>query len=165
MLGPVTVNPAGTHRGRCPDQPGHHRRRPSFFSLCGAQGSGPAPTVAQSVTDAPVPIWVGEPAAGCAGTRFVGGANLSDNLAVTFGANIMSHATVDGSGQHRPRHPELLGQRPGAHQRRSAQHRRLQDRAVQRSVTENLETISEEVAFIAIFPMGHRRAARMVDTA
>lgn len=81
---------------------------PSFLSLCGAQGSGPAPApaVALSVTDAPVPIWVGDPAAGCAGTRFAGGTNL----AVTFGANIVSHATVDGNGpgehgdqgQHRP---------------------------------------------------------------
>jgi hypothetical protein len=100
VVGPVTVNPGGAltvvdsqiSRGITADAP-------AFFSLCGSQVSGPAPAVALSVTNATVPIRVGDPAAGCAGNRFAGQVNLSDNLAVTFGANTVSHnATVDANG-------------------------------------------------------------------
>jgi hypothetical protein len=100
VVGPVAVNPGGAltvvdsqiSRGITADAP-------SFFSLCGAQVSGPAPGVALSVTNAGVPIRVGDPAAGCAGNRFAGQVNLSGNLAVTFGANIVSHnATIDANG-------------------------------------------------------------------
>jgi hypothetical protein len=100
VVGPVTVNPGGAltvvdsqiSRGITADAP-------AFFSLCGSQVSGPAPAVALSVTNATVPIRVGDPAAGCAGNRFAGQVNLSDNLAVTFGANTVSHnATIDANG-------------------------------------------------------------------
>jgi len=37
-----------------------------------------------------VPIRVGDPANGCAGNRFAGDVNLTSNLSVTFGANIVS---------------------------------------------------------------------------
>ena len=75
---------------------------PAFLSLCGAQVSGPAPAVALSVTNATVPIRLGDPAAGCAGNRFAGQVKVADNLAVTFGANIVSHnATLDTNGPGR----------------------------------------------------------------
>jgi hypothetical protein len=61
--------------------------------------SGPPPATALSVTNAPVPIRVGDPATACAGNRFAGQVVVSANLAVTFGANTVSHsATMDDNG-------------------------------------------------------------------
>ena len=72
---------------------------PSFFSLCGSDVSGPSPATALSVSNATVPIRVGDPATGCAGNRFAGLVVLSSNLAVTFGANIAyNNATLDNNG-------------------------------------------------------------------
>jgi hypothetical protein len=72
---------------------------PGFFSLCGSDVSGPAPATALSVSNAAVPIRVGDPATGCARNRFVGHVSLTGNLAVTFGGNDVSHnATIDTNG-------------------------------------------------------------------
>jgi len=72
---------------------------PSFFSMCGTEVSGPPPATALSVTGAQVPIQVGDPATDCAGNRFAGPVVLSNNLAVTFGANAVSHnAILDNNG-------------------------------------------------------------------
>jgi len=100
VAGPVTVNPGGalTVVGSKLSG-GITADRPAFFSMCGTEVSGPPPGTALRVTNAAVPIRVGDPAAGCAGNRFAGQVELTDNLAVTFGANAVSHhATVDGNG-------------------------------------------------------------------
>lgn len=88
VVGPVTVNPGGAlvvvnskiSRGIAANAPG-------FLSLCGTQISGPSPNQALGVSNAPVPIRIGDPANGCGGNEFAGEVNLSTNLAVTFGAN------------------------------------------------------------------------------
>jgi hexosaminidase len=76
---------------------------PGFLSICGASVSGPTPTpsAALTVTNATVPVRIGDPAAGCAGNRFAGDVNLTSNLAVTFGANTVSgnvNANTNGPG-------------------------------------------------------------------
>lgn len=100
VVGPVTVNPGGSLTVvNSQISRGIAANAPAFFSMCGTQVSGPSPAVALSVTNAGVPIRVGDPAAGCAGNRFAGQVNLSGNLAVTFGANTVSHnATIDNNG-------------------------------------------------------------------
>ena len=93
VVGPVTVNPGGAltvvsskmARGITADAPG-------FLSLCGGtEVSGPHPGQALGVSNAAVPIRIGDPANGCAGNRFAGQVSLSSNLAVTLGANAVSH--------------------------------------------------------------------------
>jgi hypothetical protein len=98
--GPVTVNPGGALTVvNSQITRGVSANAPAFFSMCGAQVSGPAPATALSVTGATVPIRVGDPATGCAGNRFAGHVVLTGNLAVTFGANTVSHnATIDNNG-------------------------------------------------------------------
>jgi hypothetical protein len=102
VVGPVTVNPGGAltivnsqiTRGITANAPG-------FFSLCGTKVAGPmpAPTTALTVTNAAVPVRVGDPASGCAGDQFAGKVVLTANLAVTFGANIVSEsATIGNNG-------------------------------------------------------------------
>ncbi|HJV08852.1 MAG TPA: hypothetical protein VJ653_04200 [Acidimicrobiales bacterium] len=101
VVGPVTVNPGGALTVvNSQVSGGITANAPAFFSLCGAQVAPPAPGgVALSVTNATVPIRVGDPAAGCAGNRFAGRVSLTGNLAVTFGANTVSHsATIDTNG-------------------------------------------------------------------
>ncbi|HVM01164.1 MAG TPA: choice-of-anchor D domain-containing protein [Acidimicrobiales bacterium] len=73
---------------------------PSFLDLCDSDVSGPWPSLAALVvTNAAVPVRVGDPAAGCAGNRVAGHVTMSANLAVTFGANRVSHnATFTGNG-------------------------------------------------------------------
>jgi hypothetical protein len=102
VVGPVTVNPGGAlttvssqiTRGISANAPG-------FFSLCATKVAGPtpAPTTALTVTNAAVLIRVGDPASGCAGNQFAGKVVLTANLAVTFGANIVSEsATIGNNG-------------------------------------------------------------------
>jgi hypothetical protein len=101
VVGPVTVNPgAALTVVNSQISRGITANAPAFLSLCGAQSSPPAPGgVALSVTNATVPIRVGDPAAGCAGNRFAGQVVLTGNLAVTFGANTVSHnVTIDNNG-------------------------------------------------------------------
>ena len=91
VVGPVTVNPGGAlnvvnsqiSRGITADAP-------SFLSICGAQIAAPSGGPALTVSNAAVPIRIGDPATGCAGNRMAGDVNLTGNLAVTFGANIVS---------------------------------------------------------------------------
>lgn len=100
VVGPVTVNPGGALTiVNSQVSRGITANAPAFLSVCGTQVSGPSPGVALSVTNAPVPIRVGDPATGCAGNRFAGQVVLTANLAVTFGANTVSHnATIDNNG-------------------------------------------------------------------
>ncbi|HUR22396.1 MAG TPA: hypothetical protein VMZ73_00845 [Acidimicrobiales bacterium] len=100
VVGPVTVEPGGALTVvNSSITRGVTANAPSFFSMCGSQVSGPSPATALSVTNAPVPIRVGDPANGCAGNRFAGQVVLSNNLAVTFGANAVSHpATINSNG-------------------------------------------------------------------
>ncbi len=99
VVGPVTVNPGGAltvvnsqiSRGVAANAPG-------FLSVCGSQVSGPSPGQALGVSNAGVPIRIGDPANGCAGNRFAGDVNLTANLAVTFGANIVSQNVNVNSG-------------------------------------------------------------------
>jgi Tol biopolymer transport system component len=100
VLGPVTVNPGGAltvvnariSRGVVVDNP-------SFLSVCGSEISGPPPAQALGVSNATVPIRIGDPATGCAGNRFTGQVILTANLGVTFGSNQVSHnATINNGG-------------------------------------------------------------------
>jgi hypothetical protein len=98
VVGPVTVNPGGALTVvNSQISRGVFATAPSFISMCGSQVSGPPPATALSVTGAQVPIRVGDPATGCAGNRFAGQVVLSSNLAVTFGANTVSHNTTINS--------------------------------------------------------------------
>ena len=91
VVGPVTVNPGGALSVvNSQISRGITANNPKFLSLCGAQVSGPSPAQALGVSNAAVPIRIGDPANGCAGNRFSGDVNLTANLAVTFGANISS---------------------------------------------------------------------------
>lgn len=55
--------------------------------------------MALNLANASVPVRVGDPAAGCAGNRFAGQVSVTANLALTFGANIVSgNATIDNHG-------------------------------------------------------------------
>lgn len=91
VVGPVTVNPGGALTvvgsqvtgGITADAPG-------FLSICGSRIAGPPGGQALGVANATVPIRIGDPATGCAGNRFAGDVNLTANLAVTFGANLVS---------------------------------------------------------------------------
>ena len=100
VMGPVTVSPGGSLTVvNSQINRAITANAPAFLSLCGAQVSGPPPGVALSVTNAPVPIRIGDPATGCAGNRFAGQVVLTGNLAVTFGANTVSHnATINNNG-------------------------------------------------------------------
>jgi hypothetical protein len=102
VVGPITVNPGGALSVvNSQISRGIAANAPSFLSLCGAQVSGPSPGVALSVSNAAVPIRIGDPANGCAGNRFAGDVTLTSNVAVTFGANTVSGnvtANNDGPG-------------------------------------------------------------------
>jgi hypothetical protein len=100
VIGPLTVNPGGAltvvnsqiSRGISANAPG-------YLSICGTQVSGPSPGPALVVSSAPVPIRIGDPAAGCAGNRFAGTVTLTSNSGLTFGANITSgNVTVNENG-------------------------------------------------------------------
>jgi hypothetical protein len=71
---------------------------PRFLSICGADISAPPPGQALGVSGAAVPIRIGDPASACAGNRFAGTVNLTANLATTFGANQVSHASSFTNG-------------------------------------------------------------------
>jgi hypothetical protein len=102
VVGPVTVSPGGAlvvvnsqiSQGITADAP-------AFFSLCGAQVSGP-PTVPGRgvvVRNATVPLRIGDPASGCAANRVAGDVILTSNTGgLTLGANIVSgNVTVVGN--------------------------------------------------------------------
>jgi hypothetical protein len=100
VVGPVTVQPGGAltvlngkiARGVTADNP-------SFLSICGSDVAPPS-TGAQAlgVSNAAVPIRIGDPATDCAANRFAGKVNLTANLATTFGANGVSHAATINNG-------------------------------------------------------------------
>ena len=100
VVGPVVVNPGGAltvvnsriSQGVTADAP-------SFLSICGSQIAGPPGGQALGVSNAGVPIRIGDPASGCAGNRLAGDVNLTGNLAVTFGANLVSrNVNVNSNG-------------------------------------------------------------------
>jgi hypothetical protein len=92
VYGPVTVNAGGAFTLiNAKVSGGIVANAPLFFSLCGGDiGGAPSSTQAVSVTNAMVPIRLGDPAAGCAGNRLAGTVNVASNLAVMFGANMAS---------------------------------------------------------------------------
>jgi hypothetical protein len=99
VLGPVTVHPGGAltvldaqiSQGLTVDNP-------TFLSICGTVIGGPAPATALSVSNAAVPIRIGDPATGCAGNRFAGQVTLTANLVATFGGNQVTQAATVTSG-------------------------------------------------------------------
>ncbi|MDQ6725598.1 MAG: Ig-like domain repeat protein [Actinomycetota bacterium] len=99
VIGPVTVAPGGALTVvNSQVSRGITASAPAFLSLCGAQVSSPAGGPALSVSDAGVPIRIGDPAAGCAGNRFSGDVNLTRNLALTFGTDIVAGNTTVNNG-------------------------------------------------------------------
>jgi uncharacterized repeat protein (TIGR01451 family) len=101
LVGPVTVQPGGALTVLTAKITGGlTANNPSFLSICGTEIAAPS-TGAQAlgVSNAAVPIRIGDPASGCAANRFAGTVSLTTNLAVTFGANSVSHpATIDNGG-------------------------------------------------------------------
>lgn len=92
VVGPASVNPGGALTVvNSKIARGIVANGPRFLSVCGTDISGPAPNQALGVSNAPVPIRIGDPANGCLGNRFAGHVNLNANLAATFGANSVSH--------------------------------------------------------------------------
>ena len=102
-MGPVTVSPGGALKVvNSQIARGIVANGPDFFSVCGSQIS-PAPPLATgqalSVSNAQVPIRIGDPANGCAGNRWAGTVSLTANLATTMGANTFArNVSVTNSG-------------------------------------------------------------------
>jgi Bacterial Ig-like domain (group 3) len=75
---------------------------PAFFTVCGSMISAPrgVPTQGIVVTNANVPLRIGDPATGCAPNRVSGDVTLSGNRAgVTFGGNLVSrNVTINDNG-------------------------------------------------------------------
>ena len=102
VVGPVTVNPGGALTVvNSQISQGIVANGPSFFSVCGSQVSGPSTTPGQGivVSNASVPIRIGDPAAGCAFNRVAGDVVLTGNTAgLTLGSNIVSgNVTVNNN--------------------------------------------------------------------
>ncbi len=99
VVGPVTVNPGGAltvagariSRGIVADNP-------AFLGICGSDVSGPQPAQALTLSNAGVPVRIGDPASGCAGNRFAGQVTLSSVLATTLVANVVSHNATFAAG-------------------------------------------------------------------
>ncbi len=102
VVGPVTVNPGGALTVvNSQISRGIVANAPSFFSVCGSQVAAPSTTPIQGivVSNAAVPITIGDPANGCAGNRVAGDVSLTGNTAgLTLGANIVSgNVTVNNN--------------------------------------------------------------------
>ncbi|HJV08471.1 MAG TPA: hypothetical protein VJ653_02290, partial [Acidimicrobiales bacterium] len=70
---------------------------PAFFSVCGTQITAPFATPMQGivVTNATVPLRIGDPAGGCALNRVAGGISLTGNTSgLTVGSNIVTRDVV-----------------------------------------------------------------------
>lgn len=100
VIGPVTVNPGGAltvtnsqiSRGIVANAPG-------FLLICGSQVSAPSAGQALAVSNARVPIRIGDQSRNCVGNRFAGSVNLTGNGTQTFGNNIVSgNVTVNNGG-------------------------------------------------------------------
>lgn len=100
ILGSITVRPGGALsvvnsriRGSITAD------TPAFFSLCGSAVHHGSSGAAVTVANAPVPVRVGDPAAGCAGNELTGAANLTANLGGTVGGNsVTGGVAVNGHG-------------------------------------------------------------------
>jgi len=102
VVGPVTVNPGGALSVvNSQISRGITANGPSFFSVCGSQVSGPSTTPGQGivVSNAAVPIRIGDPAAGCAFNRVAGDVILTAHTAgLALGSNIVSgNVTVNNN--------------------------------------------------------------------
>ncbi len=102
VVGPVTVNPGGALTVvNSQISRGIVANAPSFFSVCGSQVSAPTATPSQGivVSNAAVPIRIGDPAYGCAFNRVAGDVSLTGNSAgLTLGANFVSgNVTVNNN--------------------------------------------------------------------
>lgn len=102
VVGPVIVNPGGALTVvNSQITGGITATAPSFLMICGSQVAGSRSTGNQAlnVFDSEVPIRIGDASRGCAGNRFSGNVNLIDNVALTFGNNIVAGSvTVDDNG-------------------------------------------------------------------
>jgi alpha-tubulin suppressor-like RCC1 family protein len=100
VVGPVTVQSGGALTVQnAKITKGLSADNPSFLSICGSEISPPSlGAQALGVSNAAVPIRIGDPATGCAANRFAGQVHLTANLAVTFGANAVSHAATVNNG-------------------------------------------------------------------
>ena len=101
VVGPGTVRPGGAltvTNSKISD--GITADNPSFFDLCGSDVTGsPSGSQALTLTNATVPVRIGDAAAGCAGNRFAGGVTVTGNLAVTFADNTTSgQVQIDTNG-------------------------------------------------------------------
>ena len=91
----MTVNPGGALSVvNSQVSRGMSANAPAFLSMCGVKVSAPSPGQALTVSNAPVPIRIGDPATGCAGNAFAGSVTLTANLGVTFGANTVYGAVA-----------------------------------------------------------------------
>ncbi|HJV08680.1 MAG TPA: PQQ-binding-like beta-propeller repeat protein, partial [Acidimicrobiales bacterium] len=100
VFGPITVNPGGALSVvNSQVSGGVAANAPSFFSLCNTDVSPPGVTV----TNATVPIRIGDPAGGCAGNRIAGDVTLTANAAgFTAGANRVRNLTATNNGPGLP---------------------------------------------------------------
>ncbi|MDQ4134423.1 MAG: beta-propeller fold lactonase family protein [Actinomycetota bacterium] len=102
VSGPVVVNPGGALTIlNSQVSGGIITTAPSFLMICGSQIAGQRASGNQGlrVFDSTVPIRIGDAARGCPGNRFSGNVELIDNVAVTFGNNIVAGSvTVNDNG-------------------------------------------------------------------
>jgi len=102
VVGPVTVNSGGALTVvNSQISGGVVADNPRLLSLCGSQVSGPSTTPGRGVvvSNAGVPIRIGDPANGCAANTVAGDVTLTSNLGVTLGANTVSgNVTVNSNG-------------------------------------------------------------------
>jgi len=103
VVGPVTVSPGGALTVvNSQIARGIVANGPDFFSVCGSQISPALPQAtgqALSVSNAQVPIRIGDPANGCAGNKWAGTVSLTANLATMMGANTFArNVSVTNSG-------------------------------------------------------------------
>lgn len=100
--GTITVNPGGALTVTNSEvHGGIVANNPAFFSLCGSRVNAPIGNPAQGVvvTNAAVPLRIGDPAKGCAPNRVVGDMTLTGNTAgLTLGANeVTRNVTINNN--------------------------------------------------------------------
>jgi hypothetical protein len=103
VVGPVTASPGGALTvTRSQVTNGIVADNPAFFSVCGSQVSAPRGNPVQGVvvTNAAVPVSIGNPDTACAGNRVAGDINVTGNRAgLALGGNLVSgNVNVDGNG-------------------------------------------------------------------
>jgi YVTN family beta-propeller protein len=102
VVGPITVSPGGALTVvNSQVSGGIFATSPGFLMICGSQVAGSRTTGNQAlvVSDSNVPLRIGDATLGCAGNRFAGNVNLTNNVALTFSNNTVSGSvTVNDNG-------------------------------------------------------------------